>query len=435
MLKAAEKERGLNPYVLLPTGRRVPLSWREEREADFQRLLREGHVLQKACYCLCRSQRDDQRRLAIRQLGGTDAHWYLLARYPQTGFEHDPRCDWFEPHASATGRISYENGVIRQRDDGTIAIRLGESLEKTRSAANTGSGNGPSGGGQAEMTLRGLLDLAWEQTGLETWRPQFAGKRSWYAVNSVIHKSADGIVIAGHPMTERLAIITPRPTEAMVSAVHSAWDAALTEKRGILLLGELSELKETDLGKSYGPILLHTAWGAYHISLRAESALITQLRSRWVRELMALANPESKDRVIALLHVRPRTTDHDRFGFVVAGALMRTTEHFIPAASNYEATVAKRLVAEGRMFRKPMRYDGDGVFPDFELLDTPNVTPMEVFGRNDVAYATRRDEKIKYYADLYGAAWWSWDATASPEPPPFPRSVEQRKSLTPSIRI
>lgn len=431
-----EARRALNPYVALPSGRNVPLSWREEREDDFQRILRESYLLQKPCYCLCRPQREEERRLAIRQLGGTDTHWYLLARYPHSGYEHDPRCEWYEPPESATGRTHYETGVIKQREDGTLGIRLAESLETSRrpngSTAHHHNGTSVT---QAQMSLRGLLDLSWEQAGLDTWRPQFTGKRSWYTVNSIVTRTAEQIAIGGKRMADRMAIIVPRANEGMQNTVHAAWDAALAENRGLLLLGQLSELKEAELAKPTAPVIVHAAWGAYRISLRAESALIQQMRSRWARDLAALATPEAGARVIALLHVRPRQTERDRFGFVVAGALMRTSEAFIPCASSYEARVAQMLVDQGRMFRKPLRYDGDGVFPDFELLDTPRIVPMEVFGRSDPAYTTRRDEKIAFYRTLYGSDWWSWDATRLSDPPPFPPLAGQRKTIVPSVRI
>ncbi len=425
-------------YVAFPNGRNIPLSWREEREDEFQALLRETYLLEKPAYCLCRRQVENERRLAVRQLGPTDKHWYVLAKYPLSGSQHDPRCEWYEAPFSASGRSIYEDGVIKQREDGTLGIRLSESLEAMRQRRSSDGIVHHNGGGyrQAEMTLRGLLDLLWEQGGLDTWRPQFAGKRSWYTVANMMQRVTPQIIVGGKRLDDRFAVIIPGATDNVITRVHEAWDAAVTEKRGLLVLGQLSTLDEPALGKTTERIGLKAAWGAYKIGIRAEAALITQLRSRWARDLQAFAVDQARDRVIALLHVRPRETQNERFGFVVAGALMRTTDLFIPVASGYESQVAHLLVDQGRHFRKPLRYDGEGLFPDFELLDTPNVVPMEVFGRNDPAYLSRRDEKIRLYERLYGSSWWSWDASTSRQIPAFPAAQSRHQpEYRPTIRI
>ncbi len=81
------------------------------------------------------------------------------------------------------------------------------------------------------------------------------------------------------------------------------------------------------------------------------------------------------------------------------GALMETTADFIPVASDLERQVADHLVAEGRAFTKPLRYDADAdlVLPDFVLTDTGVAAgwPMEVFGRDDADYRARRAEKCR----------------------------------------
>jgi hypothetical protein len=78
--------------------------------------------------------------------------------------------------------------------------------------------------------------------------------------------------------------------------------------------------------------------------------------------------------------------------------------------------VAERLVAQGRSFTKPLRFDAgaDLVLPDFILTDTPAEVPMEVFGRSDAEYLRRKAEKGAYYDEQYGkAGWWNWDAAAN----------------------
>jgi len=90
-----------------------------------------------------------------------------------------------------------------------------------------------------------------------------------------------------------------------------------------------------------------------------------------------------------------------------------------------EGIVEEKLWQEKRAFIKPLRYDGEeDVFPDFVLKDVPGMDalPVEVFGMNTPEYMQRKQEKIAHYDTEYGQGhWWSWEAAASMEMPPFPQ--------------
>lgn len=119
---------------------------------------------------------------------------------------------------------------------------------------------------------------------------------------------------------------------------------------------------------------------------------------------------------------------------VVDVALMVTTAQWIPVDSGYEAAVVGSLVAEGRRFEKPMRFDAeeDRTFPDFWLKDSGDPLPMEVWGMNEPEYLARKAQKVAYYDERYGGGtWWQWDAAAGG---PIPRSLlfNERPSNAPS---
>ncbi|MCJ8352920.1 DUF1173 family protein [Novacetimonas hansenii] len=161
-------------------------------------------------------------------------------------------------------------------------------------------------------------------------------------------------------------------------------------------------------------------------------------RNRLVRshQLAAatLALPEAarQAHVAALLYVTARNigAPNSRWrGWIEAkvrtGALMTVSRSMLPFESSHELAVADALVAAGRAFEKPLRFDAerDLVFPDFILQDTVRSAgyPMEVFDRMDEAYAARRAGKENYYNMTFGVGgWWSWDATTGSRMPPFP---------------
>lgn len=132
----------------------------------------------------------------------------------------------------------------------------------------------------------------------------------------------------------------------------------------------------------------------------------------------------SGDQVIAIIQTDvPTPAGVGMQAQAIDAALMLTTPQWIPVDSAYEAAVAASLVAEGRRFEKPMRFDAgeDQVFPDFWLKDVGEAFPLEVWGMTDSDYLARKVEKTAHYDGKYGAdRWWQWDAAAGAPIPPFP---------------
>jgi hypothetical protein len=394
-------------WIALPTGKRVSAAWRHEQPEAYQRLLAASYGLDEPAVCLCLDQEPERRRLSIRKLGSADQPAYTIARYPRSGPEHNARtCGWYELDPTESGRGWYDRGVIRELDDGDVSIVLEHSLApKSMTRPSSNPRLHPEGiPRRSAMTLRGLLDYLWERTRFEHWWPKSAGNRPWATVAYYIRREAQHIVTGRKRLSDVLIIAAQSAdgNPASTSAAALAWNRALKTKGGLLVLGELAGLGEAILGRH--PIYLKDA-AAYGVSLVADSDTLTTLQHSFARELARAAEPA--ERVIGLFSVRPQPPILDRpyrYGLVVDGALLRTLEEFIPVASSFEAQVARKLIDEGRSFRKPLRYDGDDLFPDFVLLDVRPRVPMEVFGRSDVAYTTRRDEKIRRYTERYGSA-------------------------------
>jgi hypothetical protein len=119
-------------------------------------------------------------------------------------------------------------------------------------------------------------------------------------------------------------------------------------------------------------------------------------------------------------------------GWTVVGvAIQGLSDTFIPVESSYEKQVADLLVAQDRVFEKPLRYDTDldEVFPDFLLLDTDiPLYPMEVFGRTDEKYEKRAVEKQNYYRQHFENNWWCWKASTDTVIPELPNAAARRES-------
>jgi hypothetical protein len=88
-----------------------------------------------------------------------------------------------------------------------------------------------------------------------------------------------------------------------------------------------------------------------------------------------------------------------------------------PGDSGFELLMADALIAAGRSFAKPLRYDqGDALFPDYVLVDVePNVA-VEVFGvKGRELYDLRRRTKLALYQQPTAMPLLQWDV-AEPLP-------------------
>ncbi len=100
---------------------------------------------------------------------------------------------------------------------------------------------------------------------------------------------------------------------------------------------------------------------------------------------------------------------------------MLTNRTYLPADSSHEVRMADALLAAGRHVLKPLRYQGQAVFPDFVLVDREPAAYVEVYGiigRED--YEQRKREKQRYYQrESIPVIEWTVDG-----PMPDLRSIE-----------
>jgi hypothetical protein len=113
---------------------------------------------------------------------------------------------------------------------------------------------------------------------------------------------------------------------------------------------------------------------------------------------------------------------------VDALTLMMTSAQWIPLDHAYEKDVVDRLVAEQRVFLKPLRYEANhaGKFPNLQLLDVgERPIALDILS----AFLTPQERAAKASAiETRNPKGWAWDTAQSavvPELPPkaVPRSA------------
>ncbi len=379
------------------------------------------HRAHRHAVVICNCPGLGEKQLAVRHYEETDA--FGLARYPLSGEDHDRNCRFYSPNPLKSGRGDYSKGVIDERPDGTMKIRLDVGLtRKAPSAAPVDAlpviRKDGSRKSQPAMRLLGLLHLLWSEADLNQWRPAWVGKRSTSRIHWWLNAAASQINAGKVPLSDVLLVAAGAAGGQDEKRNSGRVAQAIARKSRMLVIAPLATFspeRELSISKKL-------AISGFHgiPPLFMQNTMWSTVTRRFVN---ATAAWRSGHRVVAIAQVEPKLGTRGAVANVVDMALMAVTENWIPVDSSYERIIANRLSEQGRAFSKPLRFeaDNDVVFPDFILLDTPAEVPMEVFGRTDEAYEARKAEKDAYYRTHYGIdGWWSWNAAADPEATSIP---------------
>jgi len=374
--------------------------------------------------CCCRGA--GKKSLSVRHISGSDS--YYLARFPSSGPDHDPLCEYFGLDDKSTGLKGYESGVIRDTKDGMLAIKLDIGLTEKDPPVQSDCPPPPAiqrpANGQSTMSLLGLLSLLWSEARLNFWYPGMAGKRDFSLVRYRLNDASTHIRSGRTAISDRLFIGTD-PNSKAAEQQNARLSAPDGQDKRLLLLSLLPRYDEAK-HEAELKFLPYRYFGGLPLTFFSSTGQWQSVKKRFPAEYAAW---RKGGKVVVFVVTSPPT--QTKRGVSVRAqqiALMMVSDNWIPLDSSYEATVASKLDAEQRSYVKPLRYDASlsEVFPDFCLLDTraKDPFPMEVFGMTSPAYLARKALKTDYYNRNFGPyGWWFWDATvAGPddELPPFP---------------
>jgi len=391
----------------------------EQHVRAWQSVLKQARQSKAIVTCGCSGK--GEKRLAIRCY---NLDFYDLARYPNSGDQHEVSCRFYALNPERSGLCCYQKGVIEECTDG-YRIRLPglmpHRVPHTLKDHDIKPGVRTHGRrSQPVMQLLGLLHTLWDIARLNVWWPPMAGKRSLNIINRELNKAA--MQVRANRITLGTILLLPS------FGAENDWTKMNRER---IAIGRNSRrLVIAPLAKSnsnHASMSMLKIFGFDGIPfMNMDSSIWNRACHSFPRAITAWQNNQQRVMVIALIEIKSSKRSE-----VIDLALMPVTENWIPFDSQYEKMIADKLVNEGRAFIKPLRYDADDsvVFPDFILRDTDKEIPLEVFGRTDESYVTRKAEKTIYYEAEYGTGnWWCWNAADDPEGmniPPFPPHVQR----------
>ncbi|WP_323011532.1 DUF1173 family protein [Castellaniella sp.] len=383
----------------------------------------------QAIVSCCCQQNDQPRRLSVKYHSKSDS--FFLAKFPETGHQHDPDCQYYSPDPSSSGIAAYQPGVVEELPNGNLKIKLKVGLQgrgaadddKTPPRAPTKSKPSPNRRrGKPAVTLLGLLHLIWTAAGFNRWSPSMACRRNLSLVMFHLAKAASKIEAGRVPLASALLLATHQADSDQAEYNKACAVEASKNRVRIVAIAPLAKHKDDYEDVVERPPIQGFNGFPY---LAIDDALWSNARKRFESACSAWRDGA---RVMAILQLDvPKAQRNGQFlSEVIDIALMRVSDDWIPVDSGYEDQAAGALVAQHRRFEKPLRFDSDAdaVFPDFWLQDIGRDFPMEVWGMLTPEYLERKAEKIMHYDTTYGPqpeGWWGWNAAAEEPIPTLPQ--------------
>lgn len=351
---------------------------------------------------------------------------FVVKRMPDSGDEHAPACDSYEPPAELSG-IGQVLGSAVQEDpeEGCTSLKLDFSLTKTPGRAAPVSSGASADSVRTDgtkLTLRGLLHLLWEHAGFNRWSPAMAGKRTWWVIRKHLLAAAEDKATKGAPLLDVLFVPeqfnADRKHEIEQRCASMMARIAASEKgarRLMLAVGEVKEIAPARFGHKL--ILKHLP----DRPLMLNDDLYKRLLKRFELEL-GLWNALEGTHLVLM----------GTFGVGTTGVaaleeltLMNVNEGWIPFESTFDKMLLDALTWNHRRFTKCLRYNLAATKPLACAVLADAVTPTALYvlvpGTDD---ATRAELDCLVDGSKLDSCVWEAGTAELPElPPPVGRNT------------
>lgn len=341
---------------------------------------------------------------------------FVVKRMPETGNQHHPVCPSYEPELKQSGLGELLGEAVLESEFGSIELRV--DFPWTRYTGRGAPRGEPQDLSEVEvprrrMSLRALMHFLFERAGFNRWSPAMEGKRNQGVLHKYLQEAAEGIVVKGVALAQRLYVPEPFSEAGMAAVAQRRREkmAVLRPRKGqsplAVVIGEFKASDVTPLGLRVwikhmpdSPLLIAAkAWE------RIERVFAPLLEARD-------ADVGQKARLMLAAWIRAR---REHTYEIDVASLMLTSEHWIPVEGIHELPLVQVLVDQQRRFVKPLRYDARNAasFPNALLLDAGDTpVPLHVVS----AYLDPKEQAAKALTLRTGdETLWVWN-TSEPMP-------------------
>lgn len=380
-------------------------------------LLADAHTRKRDYKIRCCCREEDPAHVHIRK----DGPKHIACRNPATGQEHDPLCEIWK---TTSGRDPWRGRPVRRED----ADRLFNPVTFGHAGRKGPAGNGmrrksPSLIHKASQTLAGGLRALLDRGRFNIHLPNYEiGNQPSLALLAQVtdsisrglpHGVAPRVVHGGALINVG---VLPKWTGRHVDVVRPA-----------MLIGSIAGV-DAD-----GQEWLVTLEGDHFAKLRVSSRIwgtAIKHAADWATRpiLNNLGKHRSDARVLGAFEV----VTVDGVVRALRVGLCATTRNFAPVDSQYELQMANALANAGRAYIKDLRIpEGGKHLHDFRLIDVDPCFIIEVNGRDDENYVTKKAVVEAYLQSCrpdHYAIWHARDGEPMPLLPPV-IEIDIRKML------
>ena len=350
---------------------------------------------------------------------------YIVKRMPNTGNQHSPDCDSYEPPPELSGLGEVMGSAIKENaEKGLVELRCDFSMTKIAGrkpmlAIREDEHDSVKSDGK-RLTLRSLLQFLWESAGFHKWSPAMEGKRSWGVVRKHLLASAEDKVLKGMPLTERLYIPEAFTIEKKQGIVQrrSAQLSKIASQSGprqlMVLVGEVKEIVPARYGHKIG--VKHVPDFAFLLDEEMHKALLKRFEAEidlW----------RGLDDVRLMVIATFSTGGSASYATLEEVSLMMTTRSWIPIDNVNDKEIIDRLTVAGRRFMKGLRYNLPLSKPMASAVVTDTFPPTAMYvlpADADEGYLPT----IQQLIEESNLASWLWD-TNDFEPPELPPASQK----------
>lgn len=301
--------------------------------------------------CTCRNV-----EMYIAKISGK----YAVKRMPNTGPDHSPGCDSYEPPAELSGLGQVIGTAIEEdADEGMTTLKLGFSLSKIagKSAPSPSSGEKDSVKTDGnKLTLRGTLHYLWDQAGFSRWSPAMENRRPWPVIRKYLLLAAENKMTKGSALLDRLYIPEPfsedRKSEIAqrrMAQLAKASAPAKETRQLMIIIGEVKEIGRARFG--FKIRFKHVP----DCDFMMNEDLHTRLHKRFATEIeLWSSNADNGVHLMAIATFSVGPTGVPSFEEI---ALMVVSPGWVPFENQFELMLLNTLTEKKRRFVKGLRYN------------------------------------------------------------------------------
>lgn len=394
----------------------------DEGTSTIEQALSEAFARKERPLCLCR---EPGLEMYVARAG--DRH--VVKRMPNTGGQHDPSCDSYEPPYELSGLGQVVGSAIQEDvEQGVTALKLDFSLSKAAKRAAPVPGDGEHDSVRtdgAKLSLRALLHYLWDQAQFNHWTAAMQGRRNWGVVRWHLMEGAANKIAKGRALSEVLFIPEPFSVEKKTeidrhrAAAMGAIQAHRAGARKLLLL--IGEVKEFAAGRNgHRMIVRHLP----DFPFLMNEDVYRRMQARFENELTLWDAVENTHLIaIATFGVGPTGA-----AAIEELALMVVTESWIPFETIFDVQLLNALAPLRERSIKGLRYNLPATEPLATVfLPRAQPAPLAMYivpPGADADYRRALDDLIKE-SEL---AAWVW-AAGETDMPPIPLSLARISSV------